>query len=99
LEKKILKTLILKAIKDEILEILNLIGKCEVFQLSYDDVSDLCIRYSRGISKATKNSRECSSFLAKYATRTRDKRDEINNLFEHFKVDYISSLNSQLHVL
>ncbi len=45
LEKEILKTLILKGVKDEILEILNLIGKCDIFQLSYDDVCDLCIRY------------------------------------------------------
>ena len=99
LEKEILKTLILKGIKDEILEILNLIGKCDIFQLSYDDVCDLCIRYSRGTSKAGKNSREFSYFLSKFATRIGDIRDEINDLFEHFKVDFISSLNSQLHVL
>jgi len=99
LEKEILKTLILKGIKDEILEILNLIGKFDIFHLSYDDVCDLCIRYSRGISKADKNSREFSSFLSKSTTRTRDIRDEISDLFENFKVDFINSLNSQLHVL
>ena len=99
MEKDILKTLILKGIKDEILEILNLIEKSDIFQLSYDDVCDLCIRYSRGISKADKNSREFSSFLSKSARRTGDIRDEISDLFEHFKVDFIFSLNSQLHVL
>jgi len=94
-----LKTLILKGIKDEFLELLNLIGKGDVFQLSYDDVCELCIRYSRGISKAGKNSREVSSFFSKFTTRTRDIRAEINVLFENFKYDFISSLNSQLNVL
>jgi len=99
LKKKILKTLILQGIKDEFLELLNLIGKGDAFQLSYDDVCDLCIRYSRGISKAGKNSREVSSFFSKSTTRTRDIGVEINDLFEHFKIDFISSLNSQLDVL
>ena len=54
MEKEILKTLLLKGIKDEFLELLNLIGKGDVFQLSYDDIFELCIRYSRGISKAVR---------------------------------------------
>lgn len=99
LKKEILKTLILKETKDEILEILNLTGKCDIFQLSYDDVCDLCTRYWRGMSNAGKNSREFSSFLSKSATRIEDIRDEISDSFEHFKVDVISSLNSQVHVL
>jgi len=74
LEKEILKTLILRGIKDKFLELLNLIGKGDVFQLSYDDVCELCIRYSRGISKAGKNSRDVCSFFSKSATRTRDIR-------------------------
>lgn len=99
LEKEILKTLILKGIKDDFLELLNLIGKGDVFQLSYDDVFELCIRYSRGISKAGENSREVSSFFSKFTTRTRDIRAEINVLFEKFKADFISSLNSKLNFL
>ena len=70
-----------------------------VFQLSYDDVCELCIRYSRGISNAGKNSRDACSFFSKSATRTRDIRVEINVLFENFKADFISSLNSKLDVL
>ena len=99
MEKEILKTLILKGIKDEFLELLNLIGKGDVFQLSYDDVCELCIRYSRGISKDGKNSTKVSSLFSKFTRRTRDIRAEINVLFENFKYDFISSLNSQLNVL
>ena len=81
-----MKTLILKGIKNEFLELLNLIGKGDVFQLSYDDVCELCIRYSRGISKAGKNSRKFSSFLSKSATRTGHIRTDINDLFEILKI-------------
>ena len=41
LEKETLKTLLLKGIKDEFLELLNLIGKDDFFQLSYDYVCEL----------------------------------------------------------
>ena len=99
LEKEILKTLIHKGIKEEFLELLNLIGKGDVFQLSYDDVCELCIRYSRGISKAGKNSRDFCSFFSKSATRIGDIRAEINALFGNFKDDFISSLNEKLDVL
>ena len=63
LEKEILKTLLLKGIKDEFLEILNMIGKDDAFQWSYDDVCELCIRYSKGTSKVGKNSRDVCSFF------------------------------------
>jgi len=98
LKKEILKTLILKWIKDKCLELLNLIGKGDVFKFSYDDVCELCIRYSRGVFQAGKNSREFSSFFSKSTTRTGDIRVKINDLFEHFKIDFISSLNLQLDV-
>jgi len=48
--KETLKTLLLKGIRDESLELLNMIGTGDVFHLPYDDVCELCIRYSRGIS-------------------------------------------------
>lgn len=82
LEKEILKTLLLKGIKNEFLELLNLIGKGDVFQLSYEsDVCELCISYLRGISKAGKNSRNVCSSFSKFATRIGDISAEINALF------------------
>ena len=98
-EKEILKTLLFKGIKEECLDILNLIGKGDVFQLSYDDVCELCIRHSRGISKAGKNFRDVCFSFSKSATRIGDIRAEINALFENYKVDFISSLNAKLDVL
>ena len=56
LGKETLKKLLLKGIQDESLEILNLMGTCDVFQLAYDDIYELCRRYSRGNFKTGKNS-------------------------------------------
>ena len=66
--KETLKTLLLKGIKDDFLESLNLIGAGDVSHLPYDDVCKLCVSYSRGISKRGKNSREPSSKCLKYTT-------------------------------
>ena len=47
LGKETLKTLLLKGIQVEYLEILNLMETGNVFQLAYDDICKLCRRYSK----------------------------------------------------
>jgi hypothetical protein len=99
LGKETLKILVLKGIYDESLEILNLMGTSDVFQLPYDDICELCRRYSRGNFKIGKNSSEPSSQYFKSAAKTRVIGVEIVNSIENFNVDIISSLNSQLDIL
>ena len=89
LGKEILKTLLLKGIQAECLEILNLIGTGNVFQLAYDDICELCRRYSRGNFKTGKNSKE---LLSLSAAKTRVLRSEISNLFDLSKADLQSSV-------
>lgn len=97
--KETLKIVLLKGIHDESLEILNLMGTSDVFRLPYDDICELCRRYSRGNFKIGKNSSEPSSQYFKSAAKTRVIGAEIINSIENFKVDIISSLNSQLDIL
>jgi hypothetical protein len=99
LGKETLKILLLKGIHDESLEILNLMGTGDVFQLPYDDICELCRRYSRGNFKTGKNSSEPSSQYFKSTAKTRAIGVEISNSIEIFKDDIISSLNSQLDIL
>ena len=99
LGKETLKTLLLKGIQDKYLEILNLMGAGDVFQLLYDDVCELCIRYSRGNFKNGKNSKEPSSRFLKFAAKLGALGAEIGNLFENFNANINGSLNSQLGVL
>ena len=70
-----------------------------VFQISYDDVGELCIRYSRGNFNIGKNFKDPSSRFLKFATKIGALRAEIGNLFENFNTDINGSLNSQLGVL
>ena len=58
-----------------------------MFQLAYDDICDLCRRYSRGSFKTGKNSKELLSLFLKSAAKTRVLRAEIGNLFEISKAD------------
>jgi hypothetical protein len=99
LGKETLKILLLKGIHDESLEILNLMGTCDVFQLPYDDICELCRRYSRGNFKTGNNSSEPSSQYFKSIAKIRAIGAEISNSIEIFKADIISSLNSQLDIL
>ena len=94
-----LKTLLLKEIQAEYLEILNLMGIDNVFQLAYDDICELCRRYSRGNFKTDKNSKELLSLFLKSVVKTRVLRSEINNLLENSNGDINDSLNSELVVL
>ena len=68
-------------------------GTGNVFQLAYDDICELCRRYSRGKFKIGKNSKELLSLFLKSAAKTRVWRAEISNVFKNPKSD------SQLGVL
>ena len=72
-------------------------GIGDVFQLSYDDVCELCRRYSRGKFK-TGNIIPSSQFL-KSTTGIWVIRDEIGDLFKILESDIIISLNSQINIL
>lgn len=50
LDEETLKSLLLKAIKYELIYILNLTGKGDISQLSFTDIWDLCVHISRGKS-------------------------------------------------
>jgi hypothetical protein len=84
--------------KDEWVETLNLMGKGDIYQETYDDIVLLCIRCSRGSSwtrsrmrtPLTRNSNITSGGVT---------RAEVGNLLEKFKTDILSTLTTQLDVL
>ena len=71
LGKETLKTLLLKGIQAEYLEILNVMGIGNVFQLAYDDICELCRRYSSGNFKTGKNSKELLSLFFKFCCKNK----------------------------
>ena len=94
--KDTLKRLLLKGINNEYLEFLSLMGKGDVFKLPYDDVCELCRRYSRGKFKADKNI-PSSQFL-KSVAKIGVTRAEIGDLFKILESDIFNSLNSQMDI-
>ena len=74
-------------------------GAGDVSKLSYDDVCELCKRYSRGNSKVGGGPRDPSSKLVKSVAGAGVTSAEMGNLFENFKIDILSTLSSQLDVL
>ena len=74
-------------------------GTSNAFQLSYDDICELCRRYSRGNFNTGNNSKELLSLFLKSAAKTRVLRAEISNVFKNSNADINYSLNSELVVL
>ena len=71
-------------------------GKRDISNLPFEEIVELCQKYSRGRSKTGK--REASSKAAKSAVGG-ITRAEIGSLLENFKTDLLSILGTQVDVL
>jgi hypothetical protein len=49
---EVLKATLIKGMKDEWVETLNLMGKGDIYQETYDDIIQLCIRFSCGSTRS-----------------------------------------------
>ena len=71
-------------------------GKWDISYLPFDEIVELCQKYSRG--RAKKGKRDITSRTSKSAiggvTNT-----EIGSLIENFKIDLLSTLGTQVDVL
>lgn len=85
LDEETLKAFFLKFIRDEWIDLLNLMGKRDISELSFRDICDLCIHISRGKARNGKNPRDhVMSRINKSIVGT-ISRDEIDNFLENFK--------------
>lgn len=88
LPPEVVKTAMIKGMKEQQVETLNLMGKGDIYQEDYDNIIKLCIRCSRGGTRIEST---------RFDVITRDKkalggsirRVEINNLLEDFKADIL----------
>jgi len=58
LDEETLKSLLLRAIKDEWINLLNLTGKGDISQLPFVDICDLCVHISRGKARVGRSPRD-----------------------------------------
>lgn len=91
-----IKTFFLKGIRDEYLYILNVMGKGDMSYIPFDEIVELCQKYSRGRSKIGK--RNVTSRASK-STTGGVTREEIGILLENFKTYLLSTLGTQVDVL
>jgi hypothetical protein len=73
-------------------------GSGDISSLPFEQIVELCRKYSRGKAKAGKGQRDALSRVTKSTTRS-ITREEIGNLLENFKTDLLSTLGSQIDTL
>jgi hypothetical protein len=95
---EVLKETLIKGMKDEWVETLNLMGKGDIYQETYDNIIQLCIRFSRG-STQTRSGMQTSLTRSNNTTSGGVMRAEVGNLLEDFKIDILSTLTTELDVL
>jgi len=92
----LIRTIFFRGIREEYLDDLNLMGKGDISTLPFEEIAELCEKYSR--SKAKIGKRTISSKATKSAS-TSVTRAEIGNLLEEFKTDLLSTLGTQIDTL
>jgi hypothetical protein len=97
--KYILKTILLKGVRDECLDMLNMLGKGDISKESYDEIVNLCKRCSRGATRNRSNSRDTTFSRVQKSASGGATRAEIGNLLEDFKTEMLSSFASQIDTL
>jgi hypothetical protein len=97
--KDILKTILLKGVRDDCLDMLNMLGKGDISKESYDEIVNLCKRCSRGASRNRSNGRDTTFSRVQKSASGGETRAEIGNLLEGFKTKMLSSFASQIDTL
>ena len=60
-----IRTIFLKGVRDDYINVLNLMGAGDISFLPFDQISELCRKYSRGKAKIRKDSRDSLSKVSK----------------------------------
>jgi len=94
-----LKALLLKAIRDEWIDILNMMGRGDISQLPLRDIAKLCVHLSRGKYKTGKGPKDPSLIRENKSATGSLSRAEIGNMLDEFKTNILGSLSEQLDTL
>ena len=81
------------------MEILNLMASGDVSHKSFEEITELCRKYSRSRAKAGRNVREGPSRTSRTTGTSGAIRTELGNLLENFKTDILVTLSSQFYAL
>jgi hypothetical protein len=91
-----IRTIFLKGIQEEYIDVLNLMGAGDISHFPFADICDLCMRYSRSREKYGKGIRDVLPKVTKSVAGGGVTRIELGNLLENFKTKILGTLSSQL---
>lgn len=94
----VLKTTMIKGMKDQWEETLNIMGKGDIYQDDYGNLIDLCIKCLRS-SIRLKPSRHGAITRDNKASRASITRVKIGNLLEDLKTNILGTLTTQLDIM
>ena len=100
----VLKIILLHGIRDDFLDIINLLGKGDISKESFKKIVELCKRYSRGSSRNNRRDKrdklEGDVFdITQNSFNGGATHGEIGNLLENFKTEMMTSISSEIDVL
>lgn len=99
LDEETLKALLLKAIKDEWIDILNLTGKGYISQFPFAYICDLCVHISRGKAQVGKSPRDPILSRINKSVAGTVSREELGRFLDTFKTDILGSLSELINTL
>jgi hypothetical protein len=97
--KDILKTILLKGVREDCLYMPNMLGKGDISKESYEDIVEFCKRCSRGSTRNKSATKDTTFSRVQKSTNGGETREEIGNLLENFKTEMINSFASQMDTL
>jgi hypothetical protein len=97
--KDILKTIFLKGVRDDCLDMLNMLGNGDIPKESYEDIVNICKSFSRGSTRNKSATMDTTFSRVHKSTNGGETRAEICNLLENFKTKMINSFSSQMDIL
>jgi hypothetical protein len=97
--KDILKTIFLKGVIDDCLNMLNMLGKGDISKESYEDIVNICKRCSRGSTRNKSATKDTMFSRVHKLANGGATREQIGNLLEDFKTEMINSFSSQIDTL
>jgi hypothetical protein len=98
LDTNTIRTIFLKGIRDECIEVLNLMSSGDVYQNPFADIAEYCKRYSHSQAKIGKSVRDPIRRTTK-PTSGGVTRIKLGNLLENFKTNILNTINTQLDTM
>lgn len=95
LDPEPLKLVLLRGIREDILEILNMMSRGEIYQIPYNNIKNVFKNHSRAARKKDRASQDLSSF----SSSTTSIKSEVGNILEDLKSEMMHTFSLQMETM